>query len=59
MLTFYCLFLDSVDYIADAVLCSPRWTNKGGKEAYEVGNVLFSLENGLFILADFFRFKLK
>lgn len=51
--------LDSVDYIADAVLGCPRGTDKGRKEAYEVWYFLFPLDNSLLVLADFGCLELK
>ena len=59
VLTFCGFLLDSVDYIANAVLGCPRWTDKGRKKANEVGYFLFPLDDGLFILAYFFSFELE
>ena len=46
-------FLDSVDYVADAVLGCPRWTDQRGKETDKVGYLLFPLDDSLLVLADF------
>lgn len=59
VLTFCGLFLDSIDYIADAVLGSPRWSDKGRKKANEVGYFLFSLNNSFFVFTYFVCFELK
>ena len=59
VLTFCGFLLDSVDYIANAVLGCPRWTDKGRKKANEVGYFLFSLDDSLLVLADFGSLELK
>ena len=59
VLTFCGFLLDSVDYIANAVLGCPRGTDKGRKKANEVGYFLFPLDDCLFVLAYFFSFELE
>ena len=50
---FSSFLFDSVDYIADAVLGCPRWTDQRGKETDKVGYLLFPLDDSLLVLADF------
>lgn len=57
--TFSGFLLDSVDYITDAILGSPRWTDQGREKSNKVWNLLFPLDNGLFVLAYFFSFELE
>ena len=59
LFTFCGFLLDCIDYVADAVLGSPRGTYKGRKEAYEVGYLLFSLYDCLLVFADFCSLELK
>lgn len=59
VISFLKFFLDSVDYIANAVLCCPRWTNQRRNKTNKVGYLLFPLDDSLLVLADFGCLELK
>lgn len=59
VLTFCGFLLDCIDYVADAVLGCPRWTDQRGKETNKVGDFLFTLDDSLLVLADFGCLKFK
>ena len=58
LLNFCCSILDSINYIADSVLGSPRGTDKGRKESYKVRYLLFPIDDS-FLCARVERAKRK